>query len=1133
MPFRKLLIANRGEIAIRIARAAAELGIPTVAVYSTDDAASLHVRQADEAVALPGSGARAYLAISEVIAAARQTGCDALHPGYGFLSENPALAQACAEAGITFVGPGVQALQTFGDKVLAKALAAQCGVPLIAGSDGPVDVAGARAFLDQLGPGGALMIKAVAGGGGRGMRAVHRAEELEEAHARCRSEALAAFGRDEVYVERLIAQARHIEVQVLADAQGEVVHLWERECSAQRRHQKIVEIAPSPRLDAGLRERILQAAVRMARAAGYCNLGTFEFLVDDAVDPASEGAFVFIEANPRLQVEHTVTEAVLGVDLVQAQLQVAAGATLASLGLTQSEIPVPRGHALQMRINMETLDELGHTRPSGGVISVFAPPSGPGIRVDSFGYAGYRTSAAFDSLLAKLIVHSASPRFADALAKAQRALRELHIEGVATNTPFLEALLAHPDFSAARITTRFIDSHVGELVRAQSRAQAPRLHAAIPGGSAASAVAGRTGASNTSSGLSGATGASGGLGAQAAPATGPEGSEPVASPLQGTVVSLSIAIGERVRAGESIAVLEAMKMEHLVAAPQSGIVRAICCAPGVTLMEGEAIAFIEPVEGEDGAQVERVALDLDHIRPDLADLQAREAFLWDANRPKAVARRRATGQRTARENIAQLFDESSFTEYGSLSFAAQRARRSIQDLIENTPADGVIAGTGTINAEHFGPEASRALGIIYDYTVLAGTQGHMNHKKQDRMLQLAQRWRIPLVLYGEGGGGRPGDTEGLGLTGLDGPTFAQFARLSGLVPIVGVVSGYCFAGNAALIGCCDVIIATKNSSIGMGGPAMIEGGGLGVYAPQDVGPVSFMSPNGVIDVVVEDEKEATEVAKKYLGYFQGALKDWTCSDQRRLRHAIPENRLRVYDVREVIETLADDGSVLELRRDFGVGIVTALIRIEGRPMGLIANNPRHLGGAIDAPAGDKAARFMQLCDAFDLPVVSLCDTPGFMVGPEAEKTAVVRHVSRMFVVGASMTVPMFTLVLRKGYGLGSQGMAAGGFHEPVFTAAWPTGEFGGMGLEGYVRLGFRKEMEAIEDPAEREAYYQRKVAELYDKGKATSIASVLEIDAVIDPARTREWIMAGLRSVPQPPPLHQRTQRKRPCIDTW
>jgi acetyl-CoA carboxylase carboxyltransferase component len=398
------------------------------------------------------------------------------------------------------------------------------------------------------------------------------------------------------------------------------------------------------------------------------------------------------------------------------------------------------------------------------------------------------------------------------------------------------------------------------------------------------------------------------------------------------------------------------------------------------------------------------------------------------------------------------------------------------------------------------------------------------------MLGLAEQWRMPLVFYAEGGGGRPGDTDRLGMTGLDGPSFVQFAKLSGLVPVIGVVSGYCFAGNAAMLGCCDVIIATKNASIGMGGPAMIEGGGLGVYHPAEVGPVSFQSPNGVIDILVEDEPEATTAAQRYLSYFQGAVADWKAPDQRLLRRAIPENRLRVYDIRTVIDLLADEGSVLEIRRDFGVGMITAFIRIEGKPFGLIANNPKHLGGAIDAPAGDKAARFLQLCDAFDIPIVSLCDTPGFMVGPEAEKTAIVRHVARMFVTGASLTVPLFGIVLRKGYGLGAQSMIGGGFHASLFTVAWPTGEFGGMGLEGYVRLGFRKEMEAIADPVERENYYKAKVAELYANGKAVSIASVLEIDEVIDPADTRHWIMAGLRSVPK---LEPRNGRKRPCIDAW
>jgi len=604
----------------------------------------------------------------------------------------------------------------------------------------------------------------------------------------------------------------------------------------------------------------------------------------------------------------------------------------------------------------------------------------------------------------------------------------------------------------------------------------------------------------------------------------------VPAPLQGTVVAIEVAEGDLVRPGQRIAIIESMKMEHLVDAPHGGKVTKVTASKGATLMHGEPILFLEPAEVDGDEAEEEAAVDLDHIRPDLAEVIARHAITLDENRPAAVARRRKTNQRTARENVAQLVDDGSFVEYGSLAIAAQRRRRKVDDLIKSTPADGLITGVATVNAEKFGAKDARCMVISYDYTVLAGTQGHMNHKKIDRMLALAEQWRLPLLFYAEGGGGRPGDTDRLGMTGLDGPSFVQFAKLSGLVPVIGVVSGYCFAGNAAMLGCCDVIIATRNASIGMGGPAMIEGGGLGVYHPAEVGPVSFQAPNGVIDILVGDEAEATCAAQKYLSYFQGALASWNARDQRLLRRAIPENRLRVYDVRNVIDLLADEGSVLEIRRDFGVGIITAFIRIEGKPFGLIANNPKHLGGAIDAPAGDKAARFLQLCDAFDIPVVSLCDTPGFMVGPEAEKTAIVRHVARMFVTGASLTVPLFAIVLRKGYGLGAQSMVGGGFHASFFTVAWPTGEFGGMGLEGYVRLGFRKEMEAIADPVEREKYYKAKVAELYANGKAVSIASVLEIDEVIDPAETRRWIMAGLQSVPEP---ERPRGRKRPCIDAW
>lgn len=1102
MPFRKLLIANRGEIAIRIARAAADAGLVSVAIYPADDAMSLHVRIADESREIPGRGARAYLDIEGVIEAARAMGCDALHPGYGFLSENADLARRCAEEGVTFVGPSPAALQLFGDKVAAKELATRCGVPIIAGTTGPSTLEEVKAFFASLGSKGAVMIKAMAGGGGRGMRMVESAEDLDEAYARCQSEAKAAFGSDGVYVERLIRDARHIEVQIIGDRHGHISHLWERECTVQRRHQKLVEVAPSPSLSDTLRSRILDAAKQLAAEASYDSLGTFEFLVDnDAGD--GDGAFAFIEANPRLQVEHTVTEEVLSIDLVRSQLAVADGATLASLGLDQASVPRPRGFAMQLRINMETMDATGATQPTGGTLAVFEPPSGPGVRVDTFGYAGYKTSAAFDSLLAKVIVHTPL-KWEDVVAKGARTLREFRIEGVATNISFIQAILGNADFKANRISTSFIDRNVAALVGAAEAAGTPLFAAmSAPAPASASAGAGRA---------------------------APEGTVAVAAPLQGTIVSIPVAEGDVVRPGQQVAIIESMKMEHLVTAERGGRVVLIAAADGDTLMQGESILYIEPQDVAGDLEAQEAEVDLEHIRPDLAEMLTRQAHTYDENRPQSVERRRKTNQRTARENIAQLVDEGSFMEYGSLAIAGQRRRRAVDDLIKNTPADGLVSGVATVNAAQFGQQDARCMVISYDYTVLAGTQGHMNHKKIDRMLSLVEQWRLPLVFYAEGGGGRPGDTDRLGLTGLDGPSFVQFAKLSGLVPVVGVVSGYCFAGNAAMLGCCDVIIATKNASIGMGGPAMIEGGGLGVYHPAEVGPVSFQSPNGVVDILVEDEEEATDVAKKYLSYFQGPIADWRAPDQRLLRRAIPENRLRVYDIRAVIDLIADEGSVLEIRREFGVGMVTAFIRIEGKPFGLIANNPKHLGGAIDANAGDKAARFLQLCDAFDIPIISLCDTPGFMVGPEAEKTAIVRHVARMFVTGASLTVPLFGIVLRKGYGLGAQSMIGGGFHASFFTAAWPTGEFGGMGLEGYVRLGFRKEMEAIADPAEREAYYKKKVADLYASGKATSIASVFEIDNVIDPAETRRWVMAGLRSVPKPP---ERVGRKRPNIDTW
>ena len=1119
MTLKNLLIANRGEIAIRIARCTAEAGIRSHAIFSEDDEAADHVRKADHAHRLAGRGPAAYLDAAQIVRVALAAGCDAVHPGYGFLSENAEFARRCTEACLVFVGPTPEVLETFGDKSRARSLAVKCGVAVLPGTDGPTSVEDARRFLQSLGAKGAIMIKAIAGGGGRGMRQVSSSAELESAYERCRSEAMQAFGNGDVYVEKLFPDARHIEVQVVGDGSGHVTHLWERECSIQRHRQKLIEVAPAPGLPVALRERLIEAALRMAQEAKLRSLATFEFLVEQhAQGPA---AFAFIEANPRLQVEHTVTEEVTGIDLVRAQLDIAGGRTLQQLQLDGAPVP-PRGMAMQVRINAETMAADGSVRPSGGVLEAFDPPSGPGVRVDTSAHTHMRVNPRFDSLLAKVIVHVTSGDLPGVAAKARRALSEFRIEGVASNRDFLLNLLASADFAAGRWHTGLIEDNLALLC-------APAEHRRFYGEPSGATVAAKVDSSDPLAILT-----HGRREIDAAPAPDelllPAGTQAVSAVISGTVVSIDVRVGDSIRAGQPVAVMEAMKMEHVVVAPFAGVVREIRGARDQTLIEGATLLTVDVIEGQGGAVASVGAVDLDHVRADLAELRERRGLTLDAARPEAVDKRHKLGLRTARENIADLCDPESFHEYGAFTVAAQRSRRTMEDLIARTPADGLVMGIGRVNGELFPDVDARCIAMAYDYTVLAGTQGAKNHEKKDRMFELAAELRLPMVVFAEGGGGRPGDTDAIVSGWLNIKAFTLLAKLSGLVPLVGVVSGRCFAGNAVVAGCCDVIIATGKTSLGMGGPAMIEGGGLGVFHPDEVGPTAVQRRNGVIDVVVADEAEAVRVAKKYLSYLQGAIKDWTCADQRALRHAIPENRLRVYDVRRVIELIADSNSVLELRRDFGTNMVTALIRVEGRPLGLIANNPMVLGGAIDADAADKAARFLQLCDAFDIPVLSLCDTPGNMVGPEAERSALVRHCCRLYVIGANLTVPIFSVVLRKAYGLGAQGMVGGSFHLPAFSVAWPTGEFGPMNLEGSVKLGFRKELEAIFDPAQRKARFDEMVAEAYQRGKALSTATLFEIDDVIDPADTRSWIMAGLRSLP---PAKPRTGKKRPNVDTW
>ncbi len=1092
MEQRRLLIANRGEIALRVMRSARELGYEVVAIYGADDQAGLHVRRADTAAEVEGHGASAYLNAQAIVECAQAHAVTAVHPGYGFLSEQAGFAALVESAGIQFVGPTVSQLELFGDKLAARELADRCAVPIIEASGELETAAAFESFRLALGDNGALIIKAAGGGGGRGMRIVAGTDDIETAVAQARAEAQAAFGDDRIFAERFIERARHVEVQILGDGNGDVVHLGERDCTLQRRHQKLIEFAPAPSLKEPLRRRLHEAAVAIASEVGYRGVGTIEFLVEPATD-----AFYFIEANARLQVEHTVTEEVTGVDLVRSQLLITAGASLDDLGLAKA--PPIRGQAVQLRVNAESFKPNGTVVAAAGTINHYTAPSGPGARVDGAAYVGYRPHPGFDSLLAKLVVSTSDPDLDSLLARARAVASEYEIGGCETSLPLLQALLASDALTAFDIHTRYIEQHAEALAGAAASFEKDHGQAAV--------VELPTVARHTV----------------------PAGMVAVKAPMRGSIISIDVSVGDTVRRGETVALMEAMKMHHDVIAEVSGVVTDLAAQPFDVVDDAEPILVVAPDAGLEDVAAGAQKIDLEAERDDLNEVRERHAIGLDAQRPQAVQKRRKVGSRTARENVEAICDDGSFIEYGALAIAAQRRRRSVEDLRESTPADGMVAGFGTVNAEQFGEDAARCAVFAYDYTVLAGTQGHHNHKKKDRLFELAAEWETPIVFFTEGGGGRPGDvdTDDLFMSWLDIRTFATWPQLSGKAPRIAVNSGRCYAGNAVIFGCADITIATKNSNIGLAGPAMIEGGGLGKYRPEDIGPIDVQTQNGVVDLACEDEVEAARLTRQILGFFQGQQAQWDCCDQRRLRHLIPEDRLRVYDIRAVVESLADSGSVIELRRDYGVGLITALVRVEGKPFGLIANDPRHLGGAIDGAGGEKGGRFLQLCDTFGLPVISLCDTPGYMVGPDSEKTAAVRRGSRLIIAGANLTVPLFTIVIRKGYGLGAQAMAGGSFHQPFATLAWPTAEMGPMGLEGAVELGFRKELEATADDASRRALFEQLVGRMYDKGKAVSVASTFEIDAVIDPAETRSWLLRAARAA------GGQDRRRQGYIDVW
>ena len=953
-------------------------------------------------------------------------------------------------------------------------------------------------------------------------------EELPAAFQRCQSE-VGEVGalRKGVFFEELLESCRHIEVQILGDGTGSAIHLFERDCSVQLNRQKVIEVCPAISLDPKLRHELLIHSVVMAKACRFKGAGTFEYLVDE------KKRYAFIECNPRIQVEHTVTEEATRIDLVQAQLLIAGGATLVSMGLSQDMVQLT-SHAIQARVSM--------TRP-GTVIS-YLEPGGIGVRIESSLFNGASPRTDFDPLLMKVIASapscsslSSSSSFTAQCSGIELSKRRLLlaceqtiIRGIDTNLGLIRGVLASPAFIEGRYTTEMLGKELEQ-------------------GKYTNGIGINTEDESFWKLTEVRTGQNGEVGKDKKLEEEREGCTWVRAPLSGEVSLIGAKVGDSVQADTVMAVILSMKMEHEVSCGMTG--RVVACSRvklGSQIEAGDGIYLVEQVDSEKSEACESEELDPLGVRDDLDEVLIRRVMTEDAwrlkNDPsfeKKIKRRHQMGLLTARESVSAVVDSGSFREIGRFLVAAQRGRREINDLIKHTQADGMVSGIGSVNRDLFGARASRTAVLAYDYTVLAGTQGFWNHHKADRMIQVARQEGIPVIWWCEGGGGRPGDVDLAHIAGgtLTTSSFYQFSTLSAQVPRIGIGSGNCFAGNAALLGSCDIVIGVAGCQIGMGGPAMIEGGGLGKFSAKDIGPFDVQTRNGVIDIAVETDVEAAVVAKKCLSYFQGAISSRgaaPAAEQKLLRGVVPENRKRVYEMRDLIRILTDEDSFTELRASWGLSLITGFARVEGRPLGIVASNPKHLGGAIDSDAALKAARFLELCDAFSIPVLHLCDCPGFMVGPQSEESSAVRKMSQLFTIGASLTVPFFSIVIRKAYGLGAMALTGGMHMGPsAFCVAWPSGEFGGMGLEGAVKLGFQKELEAAAkiSPQQHEAVYDNLLSGAYEAGKALNNAMKLEIEDVIDPAESRALVLSQLEahqpgSMPRLP-----TEKRRPCVSSW
>ncbi|HEY2709729.1 MAG TPA: carboxyl transferase domain-containing protein [Caulobacteraceae bacterium] len=1129
--FKRVLIANRGEIAIRIARAADALGVETVSIYAAADALGLHTRVTTQRREI-GAGAdpvKAYLDIEAIVAAAKATGCDCVHPGYGFLSENAAFARRCGEEGLTFIGPRPETLELFGDKVRAKALARETGVPVVPGSHEALsNAAEAEQVAGELGY--PVMLKAAAGGGGRGMRRVDAAGEMVSAFARCQSEAAAAFGDGSVFVEKLVVAPRHIEVQILADSAGSTIHLYERDCSVQLRNQKVVEIAPAPNLEPTLRARILGDAVALAKASGYVNAGTVEFLVDPAT-----GERYFIECNPRIQVEHTVTEQVTGVDLVEAQFRVATGEGLADLGLAdQSAIAAPRGYAVQARV----------VATGAGTITGYREPAGPGVRVDACGYLGLAPPPQFDPMFAKVIGASNSTgSLASALQRTARALDEFQIAGLPTNLASLVAILARPELAAGDARTTLLGDHPELTAPAQAAATGARSlldeqAAALTGGRPSIVQALLAGPSLEVR----------------------DGEAGVECPMAGAVVEMTAQPGAIVAAGDTLLVVSAMKMETAVTAPCAGVVAELVSVEvGGAVSAGQIVATITPTTGgETGARTygeDSWAPTLDAVK---ALQEIAHARLAPGSQDPGVVRQRSRGKLNCRERIEMLLDPGSFREMGSIAgFASYDGDGQIADF---TPSNHV-GGWGRL-------QGRTTVVCADDFTSRGGHADGSIGAKSGYLDRLSLEFKCPSIrlLDGSSGGGsvaamvpkqqadgeskakessgaitagRPRVSGGGGsmLPGHLGSS--MFADQLGKVPVVNMLLGSVVGIGAAkaVLGHFSVMVRDIAQLFVAGPPVVAHAMGYDI-TKEDLGDWRIHCTNGSVDNLAETEEEAAAMARQFLSYLPSSvyeappvapLTDPVDRREEELFTLIPRKRTTTFDVRRAIRLMADKGSFFEIGPLWGTDQVTGFARFAGRPVGIIASDSRHVnGGALTADGCDKLRRHLDVCDLFHLPIISLIDNPGFAVGLEHERAGTIRKGGEWMIAFAQVQVPIFTVIMRRSFGVAGNNFATprSGVSARV---VWPAADAGGIPPEGGIEAAYKRQLAEAADPAALRAEINARIESA--RGPIGPL-NRFQMEEMIDPRDTRRWICDWIETawkiVSQPARLGPRPLGFRP-----